>query len=106
MRYFVGMGTLIFLAFLIPILSHLEDVREYPTLTLTQSYEGDWDCQETNQFGTTQECIAYWDSLSELVKNEGRYEMLQKLNRDGYLSDTLKQFIFEIEGIWLFDEGA
>jgi len=70
------------------------------------SQQSDWDCPETNQFGTIQECITYWNALSDLAENEGRYAMLKKLNNDGYLSDTVKQFIFEIEGIWLFNEGV
>lgn len=84
---------------------------EYNTNNYDQTFEGsatidydEWDCPETNQYGTIQECITYWNSLSDLAENEGRYAMLKKLNSDDYLSDTVKQFIFEIEGIWLFDK--
>jgi len=66
-----------------------------------QGYESDWDCEDTEQFGTVEECNEYWDNISEYAEENGRLAMLQKLNDDGHLSDVIKSYIYEVEGIKL-----
>ncbi len=66
-----------------------------------QGYETKWDCEETEQFGTVEECNEYWDDILEFTKENGRVAMLEKLNDDGHLSDVVKLIIYDLEGIKL-----
>jgi len=90
------------------ISSQINDVREL----VEQKYAGStynfeepsfmWDCPEFSSYGTSEECIRYWEALSDLAEREGDYAMYKKLNNDCQLSDFTRQVIFDIQGIMLF----
>jgi len=77
-----------------------QDIVRVPQLPV-QGYETEWDCEGTDQFGTVEQCNEYWDNILEYTEENGRIAMLVKLNDDGHLSDAVKSFIFETEGIEL-----